>query len=247
MNFKLTAALMFALQTMGFAHEVKPDISRECVILIHGLGRTSLSMKRLEWSLASAGYQTINLAYPSRKFRVEQLAEDYLQPVLSKNTARHASKVHFVTHSMGGIILRQYLSNHAIENRGSVVMLAPPNQGSELVDELKRNAVGRWILGPSGCELGTAPMDLPRRLGPARFVLGVIAGDRSFNPRFSRILSGANDGKVSVKRAKIDGMKQFLIVHNSHTWMMWRLKTIQQVLFYLQHDQFNLASEPNHG
>ncbi len=237
MNLKLTAAFMFALQTMGLAHEVKPDVSRECVILIHGLGRSALSMKRMEWILARAGYQTINLSYPSRHFRVEKLAEDYLQPALETRTVQQASKIHFVTHSMGGIILRHYLSNHTVDNLGSTVMLAPPNQGSELVDELKRHAVGRWILGPGGSELGTATMDLPKQLGPTDFNLAVIAGDRSFNPWFSRILPGPNDGKVSVENTKVEGMKQFLLVHNSHTWMMWRLKTIRQAMFYLQHDQ----------
>ena len=210
----------------------------QCVILIHGLGRTSLSMKRLEWSLIRTGYHVVNISYPSRKFSVEQLSQDYLHVAIAAEIPRNAGKVHFVTHSMGGIILRQYLSRHLVENLGSVVMLAPPNQGSELVDSFSRNALGRWILGPAGCQLGTASTDLPRQLGAVHFNTGVIAGNRSLNPWFSRILPGKDDGKISMESTKIEGMREFLVVQFSHTWMTWRLETIKQITAYLQNGCF---------
>ncbi|MEO6036735.1 MAG: hypothetical protein ABIQ35_15905 [Verrucomicrobiota bacterium] len=126
-------------------------------------------------------------------------------------------------------------------------MLAPPNRGSEVVDQLKRVAIGRWILGPSGCELGSGPDGLPSRLGEANFNLGVIAGDCSLNPFFSAILRGPDDGKVSVESARITGMTDFLVVHHSHTWMAWRSKTISRILNYLQCGQFvrNDVALPN--
>lgn len=215
------------------------ESQRECVVLIHGLGRTPLSMKRLEWRLAADGYRVINLSYPSRKLCVEQLAADYLHQAIAEKIPSDAGKVHFVTHSMGGIILRHYLSNHTINNLGRVVMLAPPNQGSELADYFKRSAMGQWILGPGGCQLGTASTDLPKRLGAVHFDTGVIAGNRSLNPWFSQILPGEDDGKVSVASAQNEGVNDFLIVRYSHTWMTWRSQTIERVANYLRLGRFN--------
>ena len=199
-----------------------PAGERDCVILIHGLGRTPLSMKRLEWTLARAGYQVVNLRYPSRSFPVERLAEEYLDKAVASQS--QAGRVHFVTHSLGGIVLRQYLARHTMTNPGRVVMLAPPNHGSALAGRLKKSAVGRWILGPAGCELGPGASELPERLGPAHFQLGVIAA--------------ANDGKVSVQSARLDGMADFLVVPGTHTWIMWRADTSRQVLAFLQDGQF---------
>jgi triacylglycerol lipase len=210
----------------------------ETVVLLHGLGRTSWSMKRIGWSHQAAGYQVVNVSYPARRFSVEQLSENYLQEVMATKVSVGARKVHFVTHSMGGIMLRQYLAQHSVTNLGRVVMLAPPNHGSLLVDSMRRRALGRWILGPAGCELGTAANDLPQRLGPVDFPLGVIAGDVSLNPFFSRVLEAPDDGKVSVESTKIAGMTDFAVVHSSHTWMMWRAQTLRYILAFLREGNF---------
>jgi triacylglycerol lipase len=210
----------------------------EWVVLLHGLGRSSWSMKRIQWTLQSAGYQVVNVSYPSRRYGVERLSEKYLHKVLATKVPVAAAKVHFVTHSLGGIVLRRYLAHHSMSNLGRVVMLAPPNHGSRLVDSLRRHALGRWILGRAGRELGTAPKDLPQRLGPVDFPLGVIAGDVSLNPFFSRVLEGPNDGKVTVESARMAGMSDFAVVHSSHTWMMWRPETLRSILAFLRDGKF---------
>ena len=238
----LVVNLVAAWQATGVAFHSKANTNGECVILVHGLGRTSLSMKRLEWNLARAGYEVINFSYPSRQFSIEQLSEERLHRVATGPAAREAAKVHFVTHYMGGIVVRHYLKTHELENLGSVVMLAPPNQGSELADLLKRNAIGRWILGPGGCELGTSETDLPKQLQAVHFDTGIIAGNVSLNPWFSRILSGEDDGKVSVESTRVLGMNEMRVVPYSHTWMAWRLKTIHQVLAYLQNQSFSSSA-----
>lgn len=222
----------------GAAREPGPTLDRECVVLIHGLGRTPQSMKRIEWNLARQGYEVINLSYPSRRSCIEELAEDYLHTAIADKISDPACKIHFVTHSLGGIILRQYLKTHPIQNPGRAVMLAPPNHGSEIADRLKNGRLGRWMLGPAGCQLVTTPGGLPNRLGAVGFDLGVVAGNRSFNPVFSRLLNGADDGKVSVESTRVDGMKDFLVVPNSHTWMPWRSGTISQVRNFLQFGHF---------
>jgi len=213
-----------------------PAVLRDCVILIHGLGRTPLSMMRLEWTLKRAGYDVVNLRYPSRRFTVKQLADEYLD----KAVAAHgqAGRIHFITHSLGGIVLRDYLARQEMTNLGRAVMLAPPNHGSELADRLKQSALGRWILGPAGCQLGTGPQGLSDQLGPARFPLGVIAADSAFYRRFSRLFPGPNDGKVSVQSARLDGMADFLEVPGGHTWIMWRGDVALQILAFLEQGHF---------
>jgi triacylglycerol lipase len=191
------------------------------VVLLHGLGRTALSMKRLEWTLDKEGFRVVNESYPSTRLSVEEAANGWLTDLLDKRTPDRGAKINFVTHSLGGIVLRQYLQNHRVENLGRVVMLAPPNQGSELVDKLRRNLLFKLFTGPAGQELGTDTRSLPKRLGPPAFELGIIAGDRSFNPWFSVWIPRPNDGKVSVQSTLIEGMKDFRVTHQTHTWMPW--------------------------
>ncbi len=191
------------------------------VILLHGLGRTPLSMKRIEWTLQKQNYRVINVAYPSTRASIQDAADRWLGDVLKNQTTDPTAKIHFVAHSLGGIVLRQYLTNREISNLGRVVMLAPPNQGSELADRLRNNRLYKLFTGPSGQQLGTDRASLPNQLGPVDFELGVIAGDRSLNPLFSSWIPGADDGKVSVRTTQTPGMRDFLVVHRSHTWMAW--------------------------
>jgi len=230
---------MHGIPSIGGAGAVRAQgAPAECVVLLHGLGRTCWSMKRIEWALKGAGYQVVNISYPSRRRTVEQLSGGYLQELMATRIPAGVKKIHFVTHSLGGILLRDYLAHHTVTNLGRVVMLAPPNHGSTLADSLREHALGRWILGRAGRELGTAPNQMPQRLGPVDFPLGVIAGDVSLNPFFSRVLEGPNDGKVTVESARIAGMSDFAVVHSSHTWMMWRAETLRYILAFLREGHF---------
>ena len=215
MNRFILAAMMMTLLESKLA-----AAGADYVILLHGLGRTPLSMKWIEWTLRRENYRVINIAYPSTRVSIQDAADQWLGNVLKTQTIDPTVKVHFVAHSLGGIVLRQYLSDHHIENLGRVVMLAPPNQGSELADRLKNNRLYKLFTGPSGQQLGTDSSNLPKKLGPADFELGVIAGDRSLNPLFSSWIPGADDGKVSVRSTVLPGA-ELLVVHHSHTWMAW--------------------------
>jgi triacylglycerol lipase len=220
------------------------ETSQDCVILLHGLARTSLSMKGVEWYLKRRGYRVINARYPAHGLSVEQISDAYLAPLLQTEIPRSSAKIHFVTHSQGGILLRQYLSDHNLPNLGRVVMLAPPNHGTEIVDRLQASRLARPFLGPGYLQLGTDADSLPNRLGPVQFDCGIIAGDCSFNPFLSSMLNGPNDGKVTVASAQLDGMRDFLVLHYSHTWLMWRKNTLRQIQSFLESGRFDRQSPP---
>ena len=218
----------------------------ECVILIHGLARTSCCMNKASSILERFGYDIININYPSRKKTVEQLVKDHLLPQIKTTESSSYQQIHFLTHSMGGILLRYYLSHHIIKNLGKTVMLAPPNQGSEVVDKLKSFALFAWLNGPAGSELGTDKNSIPSQLGDIDFETGIITGNKTINPLLSLLIMGPNDGKVSVTRAKVKGMKDFLVLPYSHPFIMQRTEVIYQALFFIQKGFFfNAPAETN--
>ncbi len=219
------------------------------VILLHGLARTSRSLAKLAKRLSQCGYQVINLDYPSTEYSIEFLAEEYLGRTIERYDGVPRRKIHIVTHSLGGIVVRYYLKHHELSNLGRVVMVSPPNQGSEVVDYMKDTFVFKKINGPAGQQLGTDNHSVPLKLGSVDFELGVIAGNRTFDPLFSMLIPGPDDGKVSVKRAKVAGMADFLVLPHSHTFIMQKEDVIEQVIHFLEHGSFrhaeNDASEEN--
>ncbi len=217
---------------------------KECVILLHGLARTTGSMRRMEKALKKSGYLTCNMGYPSRKYPVGYLAEKYIplamEACLRKTDEKKLQKIHFVTHSMGGILVRYYLARHVVANLGRVVMLAPPNHGSEIVDKLGDKWWFRRFNGPGGCSLGTESGSAPNSLGPAKFPVGIITGKRTLDPLFSSMVAKPNDGKVSVQSARLEGMRDFLVVPHGHTFIMRNKEVIRQVIGFLRHGAFEI-------
>ena len=216
------------------------DVVQDDVVLLHGMGRSALSMKRIEWALVNRGYRVTNISYPSTRFGVERIVTTHLLPELHRIQRSSPARIHFVTHSLGGILLRHCISLQALTTPGRAVMLGPPNGGSEIADTFKKWFCYRLLVGPAGQQLGTGTWDLPRTLGPAPqgFEVGIIAGDRSLNPIFSRLLPGPNDGKVTVAGTRLEGMTDFLVVHHSHTWLPWSKAVICQVLAFLETGRF---------
>lgn len=204
----------------------------ETVILLHGLARSHRCMRKLEKALQQAGFHTLNLNYPSTRHNVEALAAMVMPAAL--NRCRGARRIHFVTHSMGGILLRCYLQQQAISRLGRVVMLAPPNQGSRVAARLQRCSLFRACFGRAAVQLGS----LPQQLGKADYELGVIAGNRSINPLFHYWLRGANDGTVLVDDTRLLGMKDHLTLPVSHPFIMTDTAVITQVLYFLREGQF---------
>ncbi len=212
--------------------------NKEYVILLHGMARTKFSMGKLESRLAGQGYQVVNDGYPSTRKPVEKIASKYLGPMVSKCKAAGAKKIHIVTHSLGGIVTRQYLQDHTLPKGSRIVMISPPNQGSELADALRHLWLYKWLNGPAGQALGTEPESLPNSLKPLDAEIGIITGNRSFNPLFSWLIPGEDDGKVSVERAKLAEMTDFLVVSSSHTFIMRHPDVLDQVVCFLENGKF---------
>jgi pimeloyl-ACP methyl ester carboxylesterase len=211
--------------------------SAEAVVLLHGLGRSERAMRPLARSLEQAGYKVCNLGYASRSE-----APDMLVAALDagiRDCASGSAKLHFVGHSLGGILSRAYIAKAAPANLGRVVLLAPPNRGSEYVDLLADSEFFRWLLGPTWAELGTGDMSLPRRLPPPAYECGVIAGTWSFlNPFAGWVLEGDNDGLVTVESTKLDGMADFLAVRRSHTFIMRADEVAAAIIRFLDTGKF---------
>lgn len=208
------------------------------VILLHGLARTDASFKKMENSLIEDGYTTCNISYPSTKHPVETLVDKFVLPEIKRCLKENYKKVNFVTHSMGGIIVRYLETQELPFEINRVVMLSPPNKGSEVVDTLGGLWLFRVINGPAGLQLSTSSESLPNTLGKAGFELGIITGNKTINLILSTMIEGDNDGKVSVESAKLEGMKDFLVIEATHPFIMKNKIAIEQTKYFLKNAKF---------
>lgn len=216
--------------------------SNELVVLLHGLNRTGRSMSRIAAALKRDGYRTISPSYPSRSLSFEDLATVWLPRVLAEHCAPEAARVHFVTHSMGGIVVRLWLRElPALTNLGRIVMIAPPNKGSEVPDRLRDNPLFQFVGGVNGHRLGTAPGCLPGQLDafPENIDLGIIAGDSPLHPLFYPWVSRPGDGTVSVASTRLAGMRDHIVMPHSHNGLILRDNVIAQAKHFLLGGKFS--------
>jgi pimeloyl-ACP methyl ester carboxylesterase len=215
--------------------------ARDTLVLLHGLGRTPRSLWRIAHAARRRGYRVIAWGYPSRRGTIAEHAAA-LDRALTPALRVRAGRIHFVTHSLGGLVLRAYLGTTALPTLGRVVMLAPPNQGSEVADRLRAWWGFRRALGPAGQELGTGDDGAAARLPAIDGEVGIVAGDRCVNPLFGRWIGAANDGKVAVARTRLTGMRDHLVVRAGHTLLPWRRTVVGQVFAFLETGRFVRAA-----
>jgi pimeloyl-ACP methyl ester carboxylesterase len=239
-------AVLFAACALAQAPAVaqaasQPAPGRECVVLLHGMGRTHLYMGGIEEDLEQAGYLVVNESIPSRRRRIEQLAP-LVKGFIDQCRAQGATRIHFVTHSLGSIVVRYYLRDHPLPDAGRFVMLGPPNRGSEVTDKYRDSWWYRLSTGPAGQQIGTGADSVPNQLGAAPLETAVIAGTRASNPAFNDLFGGPNDGKVSVARTRIPGLVDFLQVDSSHDYLTRSAEVMRQVRAFLATGHFERKS-----
>ena len=236
-------AAMFGLLA-SCAATIRTDLveyhqSTDCVVLLHGLNRSWRTMDKMAESLQQGGFSTANVDYPSSTTTIEELAPMAVNEGLHQCRQTGATTIHFVTHSLGGILVRYAQSQEPIPDLGRVVMLGPPNQGSEVIDKT-RNWPGFGMLShEAGQQLGTDADSIPAQLGPVDFELGVIAGTGTTNPFMSTMmLPDEDDGKVTVARTRVEGMDDFKVVSDSHFAMMKSDSIIEATMRFLRTGSF---------
>ena len=222
------------------------NIRGECVVLLHGLSRTYRSMNRMQETLTDTGYHTVSLNYPSTKKTIESIAGEDFPPALDKCRECKPSSIQLDTQSLGGIVIRQAFSKKRPVNLGRVVMLSPPNRGSAVVDKLKDWWFYIWLNGPVGQQLSTDADSVPNQLGSVDYPVGIITGDRHafFDAWFSFLIPGRDDGKVSVEHAQVDGMRDFLVVHESHPFIMNSDYVMAETVYFLRKGTFKHQEDP---
>lgn len=213
---------------------------RGSVVLLHGMARSARSMTPLAADLRRAGYVVANVDYPTRPHDVSGLVRRYIKPAIERCSA---VPIHVVTHSLGGVLIRAYLQQHRLTEGSRIVMLAPPNQGSEVADFVRNWLPYRWWMGRVGQQLGTGPDAIVRKLGRVDADIGVIAANRSLQPWFARLFPGENDGAVSVASTQLAEMRDFVVIDTSHSLIMFNPRVRHQVRYFLAHGHFDNAGD----
>ena len=212
--------------------------TRDGVVLLHGISRTALSFRKMQLALGRAGFTTVNLDYASRSKALEALAED-IHPAIQHFTDRIDGSVHFVCHSMGGLLARVYIARHRPKHLGRVVMLGTPNSGSEIADRLKNIGIYRAFFGPAGQQLGTQrDAAIEALLPPIDYPVGIIAGNRSIDPVAGTMLPKPHDGRVSIANTKLEGMTDHVVVDTAHPWLVRNSVAVAQTIAFLQDGAF---------
>jgi pimeloyl-ACP methyl ester carboxylesterase len=211
---------------------------RDGVVLLHGISRTYRSFRRMQAAIEAAGFATLNLDYASRRRTLQVLAED-IHPAIARFVEGTEGSVHFVGHSMGGLLTRAYLTKYRPKRLGRVVMLGTPNSGSEIADRLKDFWPYRAWFGPAGQQLGTGRnAALAAILPPVDYPVGIIAGIRSVDPMASAFLPKPNDGRVSVENTRLEGMVDHIAIGAAHPWLPRNAVAIEQTIAFLRDGRF---------
>lgn len=230
----------------GRTHGTQESGQKDAVVLLHGILDNKKKMFLMARQMQKAGYEVINLSYPSTRHNLEELSAQLHETLQDDGRFHKAGKVHFVGHSMGGLITRYYLHEYRPPHLGRVVMIGTPNSGSEFADLFhgheKLRPLFERICGPAGAQLCTThEHDKAMKID---YEVGVIAGSSSINPLAPFVLNGDNDGTVPVESTKIDGMADHIIMPTTHVFMTYNPKVREQVLHFISHGKFSHAPAP---
>jgi hypothetical protein len=247
---RITVVVIIVLTVLAFfpLTEIyaKPEKGKtEFVLLLHGMGRTRFSMRKVARFLEDRGYKVMNISCPSTTEPIPVIADTYVKQAIDTCMKQGADKIHVVTHSLGGIVIRQYLQNNSLPDGSRIVMLGPPNKGSQVADFLMDFFLYKWAMGDAGQSLGTNGDSLVNMLGPVDEDIGIIAGTRTVDPISSLLIPGADDGKVSVDSTMLDEMTDFITIPKSHPFMASSRTIMHQIEYFLENGKFDKVDVVN--
>lgn len=240
----ISAALLMLLSAcaskpLDASKEVISSNNGECVVLVHGLWRSGFAMRSIANDLDDYGFHTVLIDYPSTEMEIPQLAEGFLSDGVELCQQTGAEKIHLVTHSMGGILARQYLQNHKLPQGSRVVMLSPPNQGSDLSKKFSDSAWYQWLVGPAGASLTQDGNGIITQLLEVDEPVGVIAAYRSWSLWPESWLPSPNDGTVSVKNMMLKEMDDVILVNSGHATMRYKEEIHHQIRHFIKNGVFD--------
>ena len=210
-------------------------MSGTAVILLHGAIRSSKSLAKMGVALAEDGYTIVPFAYPSTKAEIETSA-DYLQQVVER--LEGIEKIHFVTHSMGGLVVRSWSGRYGDKRCGRLVMMGVPNLGARMADHLKTNLLFKLLYGQAGQQLSSESKGFIAQLPTPKFEFGVIAGKAGTARGFNPLVPGDDDGTVSVESTRLPGATDFVSIRGGHSFLMFKPEVIEWTRRYLKHGHF---------
>lgn len=228
----------------GTAGPASAEPAKETIVILHGIGHSRLNMAITEMALKEQGYDTLNISYPSLKHDIATLSGFVHDRLDLAGVWNKSAKVHFVTHSMGGLVTRTYLEKYKEDiphdKLGRVVMLAPPNGGSEVADLLKNFPPYQWVFGPAGQEL-TTENQTKNGIRPY-YDLGIIAGTKEWPYIVAAfVIPGQSDGRVALEKTKLEGMKDHLTLPATHSFISWKPDVHKQIVYFLRNGEFEHA------
>ena len=224
------------LKQIQAANDLHPDTGH-AVIYLHGIGRTSRSMRPILNAMPKDGYVHVPFEYPSTRVPIQQAA-GYLHSLIESLT--DVSRISFVVHSMGGLVVRRYLQDHRDPRIHRMVMLGTPNSGAELADMLKRNLIFQTVYGPAGQELVTDPNGTIGSLPTPDFEFGIIAGGKGDERGFNPLLPGDDDGTVTIASTRLAGAADFLRIPKIHSILMSDETATAAIQCFLEHGRFSM-------
>jgi len=210
----------------------------ECVVLVHGLWRSGFAMRSIAGDLEEHGYKTVSVDYPSTQKEIPDLVQHHLLKSVDECVQTGAEKVHLVSHSMGGILIRQFLQDNTLPDGSKVVMLSPPNQGSELSEKFGDSWWYQWAVGPAGASLSTKQNGIISKLKEIDEPVGIIAAYRDWSLWPDAWLPQPNDGTVSVASMKLAEMDDFIMVNSGHALMRYSDEVQNQIRQFLSVGEF---------
>ncbi|MBT9612964.1 MAG: alpha/beta hydrolase [Burkholderiales bacterium] len=204
---------------------------QETVVLVHGLWMRGWVMAWLGWRLRRCGFRTVAFSYPSVRNTLSQNALHLSRFVAGLD----APRIHFMGHSLGGLVLLQMLATHPDPRIGRVVLAGCPYRASFAACKLARKALGRWLIGRSVLQ----SLDQPAPACCDRYEVGVIAGCNPLGA--GRLIGGVpqpNDGVVAVEETALPRASDQIVLNVCHSGMLLSDQVARQACAFLRQGHF---------